>query len=275
MLANDTWGKTLRLARLSRHADSRMFIVPMDHSVTNGPIMPAHAYARMLDSLAGCGVDAVVMHKGRLRYLQPDLFTRMALIVHLSASTAHGPDPDAKVLVGTVEEALRRGADAVSLHVNMGSAQERRQLRDLGTVAEAADRCGIPVMAMMYPRGPKIADAHDPELVAHAATIAVDLGADIVKTVYTGSTSTMADVVRSCPAPIVVAGGPPLADRDAILTHVRAVRAAGAAGVAMGRNVFQADNPAAVADAVAAVVHDAPAEPAWATRPLQAIPAAR
>jgi len=133
--------------------------------------------------LADSEVDAVVLHKGNLRHVSPRRFTEMSLVVHhLSASTTFATDPDAKVLVASVEEALRMGADGVSVHVNLGSPEEARQIADLAAVADACDRWNLPLMAMMYPRGPQIADPRDPALVAHAATVAADLGADLVKT---------------------------------------------------------------------------------------------
>ena len=120
----------------------------------------------------------------------------------------HAPDPDAKYLVSGVAEALRLGADAISVHVNLGSAGEREQIADLGAVADACDRWNVPLLAMMYPRGPRIENPRDPELVAHAATLAMDLGADVVKVPFAGTAAEMADVVRACPVPLIVAGGP-------------------------------------------------------------------
>lgn len=249
------WAKQLRLRRLASKEGQRLFIVPLDHTVTNGPIRSATSFRNLVDELADSGVDAVVLHKGRLRQLEPARFRNLGLIVHLSASTELAPDPDAKGLVASVEEALRWGADAVSVHVNLGSRQEREQLADLAAVADACDRWSLPLLAMMYPRGPQIADPRDPALVAHAATVAADLGADLVKSVYTGSVETMADVVRSSPVPIVVAGGAALGGRARLLRYVDEVLRAGVAGVAIGRNIFQAADPAAEARAVAELVH--------------------
>ena len=99
------------------------------------------------------------------------------------------------------------GADAVSVHVNLGSLDERSQIADLAAVAGACDRWNMPLIAMVYPRGPRIADAHHPELVAHAAALAAALGADVVKTTYPGSRASMAEVAASCPIPVIVAGG--------------------------------------------------------------------
>jgi 2-amino-4,5-dihydroxy-6-oxo-7-(phosphonooxy)heptanoate synthase len=251
-----SYGRAMRVRRLFRHTPDRLFVVPLDHSVTDGPITrDPGGLSRLVSTLAGGGADAVVVHKGSLRHVDPAAFLDTSLIVHLSASTAHAGDPDDKYLVATVEEALRLGADAVSVHVNLGSDNERGQIADLGAVADACDRWNMPLLAMMYPRGPRITDPTDPALVAHAATLAADFGADIVKSVYTGSPRAMADVIRSCPVPVIVAGGPRRDDTPSVVSFVADVLSAGAAGGAMGRNVFQAPEPGARTRAVADVVH--------------------
>jgi 2-amino-4,5-dihydroxy-6-oxo-7-(phosphonooxy)heptanoate synthase len=214
-----------------------------------------------MGQLAAGDVDAVVVHKGSLRHIDPDRFAEMSLIVHLNASTSHAPDPDAKFLVTAVEEAIRLGADGVSVHVNMGSAEEARQIQDLARVADACDRWNLPLMAMMYPRGPKITDPSDLALVSHAVTIAADLGADIVKTVYPGTVSKMLELTSICPIPVLVAGGPRRGTERELLRFVTDALAGGAAGVAMGRNLFQAPNPQSLAAKIAHLVHQYPVEP--------------
>jgi 2-amino-4,5-dihydroxy-6-oxo-7-(phosphonooxy)heptanoate synthase len=256
MPANLHFGRSMRLRRLYRHGDDRLLVVPMDHSVSDGPIgAPGDLLARM----AGSGVDAVVLHKGALRTVDPEQLTGTSLIVHLSASTHHAPDPNAKYLVASVEEAVRLGADAVSVHVNLGSLDEGRQIADMARMAESCDRWNMPLLAMMYPRGPRIADPRDPALIAHAGVLAADLGADVVKLPFTGSADTMRDVVASCPVPVIVAGGARLDDNDALLAYVDEVLASPVAGLAMGRNIFQSPDPGRLARAVAERVHAQPA----------------
>lgn len=257
MSMNAPFARQLRLRRLYRHADQRLLVVPLDHSVTDGPVTGGRRVNRLIGRLAGNGVDAVVLHKGSLRYVDHRWFADTSLIVHLSASTTRAPDPDAKYLVGTVEEALRLGADAVSVHVNLGSTGEARQVADLAAVAEACDRWSLPLLAMMYPRGPRIDNPRDPELVAHAVTLAADLGADVVKTVYVGSVDEMADLTAAAPVPVIVAGGPRVGDTAALLSYVDDVMRGGGSGVAMGRNVFQADDPGALVRKLSTLIHGA------------------
>lgn len=258
MSINYSFARQVRLRRLYRHGSRRMLVVPLDHSITVGPITGSGTLNRLVGQLAGNGVDAVVLHKGSLRRVDPVWFTDTSLIVHLSASTVHAADPDAKYLVANVEESLRLGADAVSVHVNLGSVDEGRQIADMAAVSEACECWNVPLLAMVYPRGPQIRDPKDPGVVAHAVTLAADLGADIVKTVGVGDAAAMADVVRACPVPVIVAGGPSLGSSSELRGYVTTALRGGAGGVAMGRNIFQAADPGATARMVADLVHAEP-----------------
>lgn len=255
MCSNRSFGADMRLRRLFGHDDGRLLVVPLDHSVTDGPIARGTLLSDLVGQLAGNGVDAVVLHRGSLRHVHHRWFVHTSLVVHLSASTSHAPDPDAKYLVSSVEGALRLGADAVSVHVNLGSQEESKQVADLAAVSDACERWNLPLVAMMYPRGPRILNSREPELIAHAVQLAADLGADLVKTVPAETSAEMADVVRDCPIPIIVAGGPRMGSTEAVLTHVRSALHAGAAGVAMGRNVFESPDPGAAARRIADLVH--------------------
>ena len=250
------FSRALRLHRLFRHG-SKLAIVPLDHSVTDGPIARrGQSIDQLAGDLAASGVDAIVLHKGSLRHVRHTRFGAMSLIIHLSASSHHAADPDAKYLVTGVEEALRLGADAVSVHVNLGSLDERRQIADLGAGAGACDTWNVPLIAMVYPRGPQIASPADPELVAHAAILAADLGADIVKTVYPGSPADMAEVASACPIPVIVAGGPRAPSAGQVLGFVRDALLGGAAGVAIGRNIFMAPEPRVMAGRITSLVRE-------------------
>ncbi|MGH2941259.1 MAG: 2-amino-3,7-dideoxy-D-threo-hept-6-ulosonate synthase [Solirubrobacteraceae bacterium] len=252
-------GKRVRLDRVMRRPGAHrggggLFLVPLDHSVASGPLASSDGLADIIATVGRNGADGVVIHKGRVRFLGalgPDL----ALVVHLSASTSHAPDADHKVLVADVEQALRCGADAVSVHVNLGSDTEAGQLADLGRVAAECSLWGMPLIAMVYPRGPRISDGTAPDLVAHAASLAADLGADIVKTPFTGDVASMSDVVRSCPIPVITAGGEKVGSEERLYGDIEDVMRAGAAGVAVGRNVFQADDVAGVTRRIARIVH--------------------
>jgi len=147
------------------------------------------------------------------------------------------------------------GADAVSIHVNVGAEDESRMLHTLGEVSRDCQEWGMPLLAMMYPRGKKIRDEYSEEYIAHAARVGAELGADIVKTNYTGEQDSFARVVEGCPVPVVIAGGPKVESELDLLKMVEGAISAGARGVAIGRNVFQHDSPALITRRICAVVH--------------------
>jgi fructose-bisphosphate aldolase/2-amino-3,7-dideoxy-D-threo-hept-6-ulosonate synthase len=233
--------------------DDRTVIVPIDHGVTIGPVKGIENMQQTVTRLIAGGADAVVLHKGIAGRVNVE---NAALIVHLSATSNLTPNCQNKVQVCTVPEAIRLGADAVSVHVNVGAQDECAMLEKLGRVADECDIYGMPLLAMMYPRGPKIPNEHAAEAVAHAARIGAELGADIIKTNYTGDVQTFKRVVEGCPAPVIIAGGPKAETAQEILRMVHDSVKAGSAGLSIGRNVFQHKNPTQMVKALVAIVHD-------------------
>lgn len=248
-------GKQIRMERITNRDTGRMVIVPMDHGITMGPIDGLRDMSGAVNKVAEGGADAVLVHKGIVRAGHRGYGRDIGLIIHVSGSTNLGPDPNSKVNVTSVEEAISIGADAISIHVNLGAENEPAQLQEMGRIAENCAAWGMPLIAMMYPRGEKVEDEHDPEVVAHAARAGAELGADIIKTNYTGTTSSFRDVTSGCPVPVVVAGGPKAeTDQDILNMVSKSIRAWGA-GVSIGRNVFQHENPSGMIRALSKIVH--------------------
>lgn len=244
------FGRDVRLNRILR--DGKMVCIPMDHGISNGPIKGLEDVHGMIYQCAPAGLTCVLVNKGIIKTLPRPV--DIGLIAHFSGSTTLGPTPNRKMLMGNVEEAIRLGADAVSLHVNIGAKEEPEMLQKLGMVADKCDEWSVPLVAMMYPRGENIKNPHDPEIVAHAARIGAEAGADIVKAVYTGDVDSFRKVVKSCPVPIVIAGGPKgNTDRD-ILEMCAGAMSAGAKGVTFGRNIFQHKNPPAMVRALNKII---------------------
>ena len=245
-------GKIRRLNRIFQ-ADNRTVVVPMDHGVTIGPVKGIENMQDAVTRLLKGGADAFVLHKGIAKCVNVE---KAALIVHLSAISNLTPNCQCKTQVCTVQEAVRLGADAVSVHVNVGALDECVMLATLGSVADECDQYGMPLLAMMYPRGPKISSEHETTAVAHAARLGAELGADIIKTNYTGDPKTFKRVLEGCPVPVIIAGGPKTETTQATLQMVYDSMKAGAAGLSIGRNVFQHKNPTLMVKALTAIVHD-------------------
>ena len=151
-------GKAVRLERIMDRASGRTVIVPMDHGVTLGPIQGLVDMRTMVNFVAEGGANAVLGHVGLPLHGHRRYGRDVGLVLHLSGSTVWSPDPNAKILVNTVENALRMGADAVSVHVNIGAASEMEMLQDLGGVSVKCMEWGVPLLAMMYTRGRKVGD---------------------------------------------------------------------------------------------------------------------
>ncbi len=254
-------GKQIRVERITNRETGKTVIVPMDHGMTMGPIRGLIDMATMVNKVADGGVDAVLGHIGLPLMGHRGYGRDVGLIIHLSASTNLGPDPNHKVLVTAVERAIKYGADAVSIHVNLGADYEAEMLKDFGATALKCEEWGMPLVAMVYTRGAKIEDEYDVSVVKHAARVAAEVGADIVKVNYTGSADTFRQVVEGCGGDrpdgikVVIAGGEKLeSDRD-ILEMVDGAMKAGGAGVSIGRNAFQHDHPEKITAAIAAMVH--------------------
>lgn len=249
-------GKKIRIERILNRKTGRTVIAPMDHGISVGPIKGIINMPETIDKIARGGADAVLMHKGIVATGHRGYGHDIGLIIHLSASTSLSPSSDRKVLVTSVEKALNLGADAVSVHVNVGSSYEGEMLSNLGKTAEKCAEWGMPLIAMMYPRGENIEDEHDVEVVKHAARAGTELGADIIKTNYTGDPDSFKEVVEGAIVPVVIAGGPKInTDRD-LLEMVRESIDVGGAGVAFGRNFFQSKYPEKITKAVAKIVHN-------------------
>jgi fructose-bisphosphate aldolase / 2-amino-3,7-dideoxy-D-threo-hept-6-ulosonate synthase len=240
------FGRDIRLSRILN--DGKMVCIPMDHGISNGPIKGLENIHEMIYQCAPAGLTCVLVNKGIIKTMPKPV--GIGLIVHLSGSTSLGPAPNRKMLIGNVEEAIRLGADAVSVHINIGSKEEPEMLQKLGMVSDKCDEWSLPLVAMMYPRGENIKDPHNPEIVAHAARVGAEAGADIVKAVYTGDPTSFKRVVRSCPVPVVIAGGPKASTDREILDMCGGAMAAGAKGVTFGRNIFQHKNPPAMVRAL-------------------------
>jgi class I fructose-bisphosphate aldolase len=148
------------------------------------------------------------------------------------------------------------GADGVSVHVNLGDEDEKGMLADLGRVSASAEDWGMPLLAMIYARGPKISNGYDPSVVAHCARVGVELGADVVKVCYTGDVESFSRVTEACCIPILIAGGEKMESTRDILQMVHDSLRAGGGGISLGRNVFQHQNPQKIVQALRGLVHE-------------------
>lgn len=246
-------GKKIRLQRMMSD-DGRAVIVPIDHGMTSGPIRGLEGLQDVIGEVSRGRPQAILVHKGAV---MQDLWHPVlpcGLIIHLSAGTELGGAPEHKTSVCEVEEAVRLGADAVSVHISLGTEWDTAALDHLATVSRSAAEWGVPLLAMMYVYG--VDGSGKQQALAHAARVAAELGADLVKVSYHGDPGAFAELVRDCFAPVLVAGGPATGDGLEMLEVVHAALGAGAAGACIGRNVHQHPRPSAVVRCLNAIVHE-------------------
>lgn len=245
------YGKQLRLKRIFP-GNRRLFSVPLDHSVSMGPIEGLEQTPALVADLQRAGVDMVIVTKGAVRHLVPVLEPHTLLGIHVSASTSLNPNSNRKVLTGSAEEAAALGADLLSIQVNFGIPEEGEMLRDLGLAADQCRSTGLPLLCMAYVKKP---NGGTPDELRHACRAAADLGADIVKTSYPGSLEEYRRLVKTTPVPLLLGGGSRLDNDAAFLDLVRETVTAGAAGICIGRNLFQRKPVERFAEQVAAILH--------------------
>ena len=243
-------GTTRRLRRLSSPR-GRFFLFALDHGLPAGPLPGLEDLAATAGTLRAAPFTGIIVNPGMVARLPPD--STRGLVVHLSAGTVLGSAPTSKVLSSGVERALALGADAVSVQIHFGDPAEDRMLVDAGKVVDEATRLGIPTVVMAYPPG-AVAGTADPEEARHAARAAAELGADLVQVPHPGNPDRVRALVRGCPAPVIVAGGPRSTADGAFLESVEVALTGGAAGISVGRNVFQHPDPAGFARRIGRVV---------------------
>ncbi len=249
-------GKQIRIERIMNRDTGRTVIVPMDHGVTAGPIRGLEDMRETVTKVVNGGANAILMHKGMVQAGHRRGGRDIGLIVHLSAGTTLSPEPNTKVPVCTVEEAIKLGADAVSIHVNLGADTDADMVRDFGQTSQSCMTWGIPLLAMIYTRGKNIKSEFDAKYVKHAARLGAELGADIVKVNYTGSPGSFHEVVAGCPVPVVIAGGEKVETDEELLQMVEGALKAGSAGASIGRNAFQHADPEGMMRAISMIVHE-------------------
>lgn len=258
-----TIGKILRLRRIFRRDTGRSFIVAIDHGVRFGAIKGIEDPRTPVKAARDGGADAIMATPAIARIVYDNLGD-MALIARIDgAATIIGPDITDDDIISPVEDAIAVGADAVVAFGYVGVEKEKSSLRKLSIISSRCLRYGIPLMAEMIP--PELSSKHyakkkgewevDVDRLKLAVRVGAELGADMIKTYYTGDPDSFKEVVKASPIPILVLGGPPTDSVEAFLSMIEESIEAGAKGAVIGRNVWQHSNPAIMVKALSGIVH--------------------
>lgn len=249
-------GQQVRLARI--FARGRLFGLAVDHFVSYGQASQgglADLPRALARSMAGAP-DSVTMTAGTAKHCWPSYAGQAALIIEGASFT---PDDRVSEIIATVEDAVRLGADAIAMAVPVRGPTEGRYLRWLNDTVRAAAPFGLPVVAHIYPRDysdePRI--VFYPDEIAWAVRCGIECGVDVIKVGYPGEAAAFTQIVQSCPAPIVVAGGPKTGTLTEALATVADALASGAQGAVVGRNIWGAEDVESASRAFAGVIHGA------------------
>ena len=246
--ANLGWGMKNRLSRIFNPDTGRTVMLAIDHGYFQGPttgleridvtVMPLMPYA-----------DALMLTRGILRTTVPPSLTK-PIVMRSSGGPSILKDLSDEELAVDIEDAIRMNASAVTLQVFIGGEHETRSVHNMTRLVDAGMRYGIPTMAVTAV-GKQM--ARDAKYFRLACRMCAELGAQMVKTYYVPED--FETVTASCPVPIVMAGGKKIPEPDALQMAYNAIQQ-GAAGVDMGRNIFQSDAPKAMIQAVHKLVHE-------------------
>jgi DhnA family fructose-bisphosphate aldolase class Ia len=242
---------TRRLNRIFQK-DGCTLIVAFDHGLTEGPAKGMQAPAKVLAAIVAGGADAILTSYGvATRFAAEIAGIGLILRLDVGATKLGKMGPGSQFF--QVEDALRVGADAVAVSAFPGTPEEKETLQTLAKVIMESHRWGLPVMAEMQPGGFDAGpDFCTPENVSLSARVAAEYGADWVKVPHS---TNFQQVVQSCFVPVVVLGGVKANDQRQLFENVLDAKEAGAVGIAIGRNIFQSDDPGSVVKALAAILH--------------------
>lgn len=263
------WGLKNRLSRVFNPKDGRTLMLAFDHGYFQGPTTGLERVDQTILPLEPY-VDCLMLTRGIQRTIVPAT-TQKAIALRASGGTSmvspfdewEGEEDDDKIslrrpgyeplsnesLALNIEEALRLNANVLAVQVFIGSQHERQTLKNLTDMVDAANRYGIAVMGVVAVGR---AMARTPQYFRLATRIMAELGAHLVKCYYTDTE--FETITSCCPVPIVIAGGKKLPELDALKMSYNALQQ-GASGVDMGRNIFQAEDPVAMVQAVQQLVH--------------------
>jgi len=234
-------------------SDGKALIVAMDHGLMDGPCKGLENPAKTIEALVVGGANAILTSYGVARRFEKEL-VKLGLILRVdggATSLLKGSSPSR--LFFSVIDALQLGADAVAVNAYPGSDKEEGTLHNMAQIASEAHNWGLPLMGEMVPGGfdsPR--ELRTTETVAISARIGSEVGADFIKTSYTPNFEA---VTTTSYVPVVILGGAKRGKEADMLTDIKSAINAGASGVAIGRNIWQADNPAAMTAAIASIVH--------------------
>ncbi len=242
------WGMKNRVSQLM--PKGRCFFMPIDHGYFQGPTTGLEKPGETIQPLLPY-VDAVFCTRGVLRAAIDSGINKPVILRVSGCTSMAGKDLANEEITTSIEEIIRVNAAAVGVSVFIGSDYEKETLKNLSDLVNVCEDYGIPVMAVTAVG--REMEKREARYLALSCRIAAELGARVVKTYW--CEKDFDKVVRGCPVPVILAGGPKCETERQVLEFVHDGMANGAVGINLGRNVWQSPNPVAMAKALHAVIH--------------------
>lgn len=254
-------GKTIRMNRLIEAETNTCLICAIDHGMTSPTFLDGlyDTGARVKEAITG-GANVLMLSRGTVKKYVGHFKRDTSLALMLTASAAGRPSGAEITPIGSVEEALRIGADAVVVYVALAGENEPEAITYVSQIGEACEYLGMPFIAEAeYPNAYQslkdMQSALGVDYLKRNARLCAELGADIVKVNWSGDQKSFGDIIRACDRPVVLAGGTLISDEE-LLTRLAQAREVGAVGCSVGRNIFQHPNPRALTQAISRIFRD-------------------
>jgi len=255
-------GKQIRMKRLIREKSNSCVICALDHGMTSPKFLDGlyDIRARAREAIAG-GANVFMMSRGAAKGCAGEFLPPTSLALMLTAAAAGRPSGPLIAVIGSVEEALRLGADAVVVYTALAGDNEDWMISSLSKIGETCEAMGMPLIAEAeWPNAYQTLNTFStnlgPEYLKRNARLCAELGADVVKVNWSGDIKSFSEIVRACGGvPVVIAGGPVISDEE-LLQRFEKGRDIGAIGCSVGRNIFQHKNPQAITQAISRIFHD-------------------
>ena len=236
--------------------NNKALLLAYDHGMELGPealVGKSMDPDYILDLAVKGGYTGIILQKGigEKYYWNSKYQKIIPLILKINGKTNIVPKKDpCSAITCSVEYARKLGAKAVGYTIYLGSSQEAKMLSEFGQIQEKAHQLNMAAIAWMYLRGSSIENEYDPNLITYAARIGLELGADMIKIKYSGSEESFRKVVEAAGKTKVVLSGGPQLEEEKFLEIIKSINNAGATGIAVGRNVFQHQNPLEITEKI-------------------------
>ncbi|MFA7193800.1 MAG: hypothetical protein WC087_02700 [Candidatus Paceibacterota bacterium] len=245
-------GKQIRKNKILSKTGS--VFLALDHGFAMGPIKGMENLNSLISQLSEIKIDSIILNYGALKNMDIESLNdcRTPLIVHLTGSDITQGGAEKEIIYRPID-AIKMGADAVSVQLNFGTDTEQNQIKQIASVIRQSDELGLPVLLMMYDKS----NTNDyPDRLKKMVRLGLEIGADLIKIDIKNDLSLLREICLNSPVPILVAGGSLEKTEEDFHQKIKTYIDAGASGVSVGRNVFQSDNPKKTLDDICNIFHE-------------------